>query len=113
MPFETEEELWKAMYAVRQDVLDMGMEHPMDGIGGIPTTWLGSVVKIRCRNDHVVTVKAAEYDATCTVLGTNRLMCPRCSQASFVTTPIDHDGPFRSWQALQIRKCGTIEETDE
>ena len=102
MPFKTDEEFWKAMSAVRRDVLRMdGFYTSMCGLGGIPEGWLAErTVRFRCRNDHVGSVPRAAlrdveaFDA----------VCPHgsCGARTFITTPIDHSGPFRSWQALQL-----------
>jgi hypothetical protein len=112
MPFGTDEELWKAMCAVRKDVLGTDGLYPLGGAGGIPMGWLAeTTIKLRCRNDHVGSVHLAAlrsvqaFDA----------WCPHgsCGARAFVTTPIDHDGPFRSWQALQLsepEKYGEFEK---
>lgn len=115
MSFTTDEEFWKAMCAVRRDVLGMDGLYPLGGAGGIPMGWLAEkAIRFRCRNDHVGSVPRAAFRG----LEAFDVVCPHggCGAQAFITTPIDHDGPFRSWQALQLlmpEKYGGMERNDE
>lgn len=102
MPFETDKEFWDAMCVVRKDVLGMANEHPMDGFGGIPGPWLvGPDIKFRCRNDHVGSMPRVQFRYYVEPFDFQSV-CPRedCGASAFITSPIDHDGLFRLYEAI-------------
>lgn len=107
MPFDTDEEFWKAMCASRRDQGDTGLlgrTNPMGrGIGEIPQPWIsGPEIRFRCRNDHVGTCPRIAL----MVLengDTGDATCPSCHQIAFITYPDDHSGPFRLFEALHSR----------
>lgn len=119
MSFATDKEFWRAMCVVRDDMTSLRMmeleRRPRRGnegdIGGLPREWLCERgIKFRCRNDHVGIISRS--DLRFADLGDGDPMCPRCHQIAFITSPIDHDGPFLLFEAVQMLQGASESEDD-